>query len=365
MGKLSTAAYNLAARFASLATAGQFSDALKSIQAPPPSLWERFMNGDQDAAGIVLLAALGALVGLVVLITVVASTLNALFTPRRRRTVVAPTPPRPAADPEKDKYLKDVIALVEKTRNFSGDWLRAEAQRNLDVLLRDAELIYARHAERMLHKKDHDAERNRIATYAADRHGLSNANIYAKVQHAQDLQYDLLRIAQDIVKPRPTVKRKPVQVPPPVPDPDKTEAERRAKARQQELDALEHERQKKQRELEVERVGRQIRDSQTDLRAGSAPADEATGKKTEARRKAEDAAAVALDAEDAAAEAANKKVSLARDKCIRVFQDVDLRAGEKRARILGMLDEFNFKYDILPLAVAEFIEQGFDAEVEQ
>jgi hypothetical protein len=128
------------------------------------------------------------------------------------------------------------------------------------------------------------------------------------------------------------------------------------------LDALEHERQKKQRELEVERVGRQIRDSQTDLRSGSGSAhmDEASRRRCqEARNAAEEAAAIKLDATDAAADAAAKKVSLAQNKCVHVFQDIHMRAGEKRARMQGILDSLEFRHDILPLAVQEFMEEGY------
>jgi hypothetical protein len=232
---ISTAAHNLADRFTNLATAGHFGDTLKSIQAPPPSLWQRFVNGDKDAAGIVILAAVGAIIGLVVLIAIIASALNALVPPRPPCTVVAssPLPPPPPADPEKDMLLKEVIALAEKSGNFSEEWLASEARRNLDVLLRDAEIIYARHAERVLHKRERNKERKALATYAARRCGLAYADIYANLQRAEDIQYELLRTAQQIARQRAARTPQPAQAPPP-PSPEKVEAERRAKARQQE-----------------------------------------------------------------------------------------------------------------------------------
>jgi hypothetical protein len=361
------AADGLAEHFANLAVNGEFSEALKSIQAPRPSFWESLANGDKDAVSAAFVLGLFTLIAVLILIIIIANICRAIrgWTQRTADPCppTLPTPPLPAADPEKDKFLKDVIALAEKTGNFSEEWLASEARQNSDVLLRDAEIIYARRAERTIRKKDHDKELEKVANYAARRHGLARADIYTKARWAENLQYELLRIAQKIVRARPSPK--PAQAPPP-PDPDKIEADRRAKARQQELEALEHERRKKEKELEAERVARQIRDSQTDLRAAEGPVtlDEAAQQRQEARRQAEAEANIAVDAAEAASDAVEKKVGLARSKCIRVFQNVDLRAGEKRAQIQGVLDSFGFKHDILPLAIQEFVEEGYQ-EAEQ
>ena len=93
--------------------------------------------------------------------------------------------------------------------------------------------------------------------------------------------------------------------------------------------------------------------------------DEATRARQEARRKAEQAAAMDLDAVEVAADAATDKVTRAISKCIAIFQNVDMRVGEKRARIQGLLDSFGFKYDILPSGIRELMEEGYDEEAER
>lgn len=351
-----SAAENLAGRFVDEWAAGKFGQGLAPTEAP--SSLDRTLYQVTATTGMPLIVWVLLACGIgIAAMTIVAVSLGGSLRVAQTGRASSPPPP-PPADPEKDRLLKEVIAFAEKAGNFSEEWLASEARRNLDVLLRDAEIIYARHAERALHKRERNKELKAVATYAARRCGLDYADIYAKLQRAEDIQHELLRTAQQFARERAAAK--PAQAPPPT-SPEKVEAEHRAKARQQELDALEHERQKKERELEVERVGRQIRDSQTDLRSGSGSVqmDEASRRRQKARNAAEEAAAIQLDATDAAADAAAKKVSLAQNKCVHVFQDIHMRAGEKRARIQGILDSLEFRHDILPLAVQEFMEEGY------
>jgi hypothetical protein len=85
-------------------------------------------------------------------------------------------------------------------------------------------------------------------------------------------------------------------------------------------------------------------------------------RRAEVRRAAEDKLAIEADAQEVAANAAEERVTRAKKRCIAIYQESDILAGEKHARIVAVLDEFGYKYDILPRGVAEFIEQGFEED---
>lgn len=90
-----------------------------------------------------------------------------------------------------------------------------------------------------------------------------------------------------------------------------------------------------------------------------APVDEAIRRRQEAQQKAKEKFAVELDAFDVAADAAEEKVTRCKAKCNGIYQNLDMRAGEKRARIQDVLDSFGFAYDILPISAQELMEDGF------
>jgi len=342
---------------ATITTSAQTTPASSVLALRHPTLWESYRealsNGDSNAFGLTIA---GALVALGVLIFAAASICDPM--PKRapaRLVSSPPPPPEPSLpNPEFDKHLANVLALAEGSDDFSDEWFEREARQNLDVLLRDAHLIDARSAERELRCKKRSEQLEQLAQYAERLHGLVFSDTLKKLEAADTCQRRMLAEARRIAR---AAEARPKAPPPPPPDPVKMEAERRVSARQQELEALEHERQRKQRELEVEKLDRQIRDS----RSYSKP-DLAAERRQEARREAEEKIATELDAQEVAANAAEEKVARAQKRCVGIYQDPHILAGAKRARILEVLDQFNFKYDILPRGVAEFIEAGLEED---
>ncbi len=87
-------------------------------------------------------------------------------------------------------------------------------------------------------------------------------------------------------------------------------------------------------------------------------------RRAETKRKAKTKCLIDLDAEELAAWHAEEKLSRVKARTIAIYQDVNMRLGEKRTRIQSILDSFDFRHDILPLSIQEFMEQTSE-EVER
>jgi hypothetical protein len=92
--------------------------------------------------------------------------------------------------------------------------------------------------------------------------------------------------------------------------------------------------------------------------------DEATRKREEARRRVQEQIDTQLDEQASWAAASEESVARAKTRCIEIYQDLRMRDGEKRTRILRVLDEYHLDCSILPPAVEELMQNGYE-EVDQ
>jgi hypothetical protein len=119
---------------------------------------------------------------------------------------------------------------------------------------------------------------------------------------------------------------------------------------------------------EVARYAREARDAESDLRPAPPlpppppPVDIRALRREEARRDAEETINARLDATEVAANGAEEKVARAKKRCVEIYQDVQMRAGEKQVRIQEVLDAYNYPWSILPPAIREFMEDGAEED---
>ncbi|MFI5093741.1 MAG: hypothetical protein ACHQIK_09890 [Candidatus Acidiferrales bacterium] len=94
------------------------------------------------------------------------------------------------------------------------------------------------------------------------------------------------------------------------------------------------------------------------------PVDEATRKREEARRSRREEIDQHLEEQEERAAASEESVARVKTRCIETYRNLTMRDGEKRARIMRVLDEYNLDCSILPVAIEDLITRGYE-EVEE
>lgn len=90
------------------------------------------------------------------------------------------------------------------------------------------------------------------------------------------------------------------------------------------------------------------------------PVDEATRKREEAHRRVQDEIDTQLDEQAAWSAASEESVARAKARCIEIYRDLTMRDGEKRTRILRVLDKYNLDCSILPPAIEDLMTRGYE-----
>ncbi len=202
-----TAANELADRFTQEATAGRFSEALRSIQAPLPSFWDRLANGDKNAVGEALVLGLLALIAVLILVTIIATICGAIRRSfqhtSRHRPFACPVPPPPPARPQPnyaawDQELQEAFALSFETNGFDDAACRAVAAARRDEILASHASIEAKEAERILSTKSRDTERDKKAAYAISRCDLDKTDVTETLRGAEEWPYRVLKEAKNL-----------------------------------------------------------------------------------------------------------------------------------------------------------------------
>ena len=270
-----------------------------------------------------------------------------------------------------DRLLVRALAVASESNNFSDSWFAEVASQYGDAILKQAAWIEDDAAERKLAAHRWEAWYRRIADYAAERHTLDKNEVFEMLRKTDNLRARLLEECRRPRKelPAPNTKGRVwinpsgealsflPMVPPKRRKRRDTEREKDQKVWKEhecEVHALDHEIEVAKRHSVKASWNRKARDMRQDL----APPPPAPPDPLErAWRKKQQEKDLVLQEHEVAADLGGEKVTRAKTQAIEVDRNLHMTKGEKRTRILEIMDAYELDESILPPAIRELLEE--------